>query len=195
MKNKTKSIIGNSLLAIFLLLFFGFLSTVVVFQAPPHYKDRSNKKQFDLEMPAASMEGPRDTPVLPLKYITFSLGLKGFLWCVFAFSLIFLTIRNIIKLIFRKRIYHWELDALLALSIISVNLVLLSQTLVYSSLEEYDAVPLSYLNAIRSSLKTMNVVSSFVSSVALCVYFIGKQKKDFNKSVSANLDTAAAESK
>ena len=195
MKNKTKSIVLNSSLAIFLLLFFGFLSTVVVFRAPPEYMDRNNKKRFNIEMPATPMETSGDTAVLPLKYITFSLGLKGYLWCASAFLLIFLTIRNLIKLIFRKDMHHWELDALLALSIISLNIVLLSQTLTYSSLEQYEAVPYYYLNAIQTSLKTMNVITSFVSCLALCIYFIGKQKIDFNKGVSANLDTADAGSK
>jgi len=104
MKNKTKSIVLNSSLAIFLLLFFGFLSTVVVFRAPPEYMDRNNKKRFNIEMPATPMETSGDTAVLPLKYITFSLGLKGYLWCASAFLLIFLTIRNLINLIFSLKI-------------------------------------------------------------------------------------------
>ena len=194
MKKKTKSIIVNSSLVIFLMLFFWVLSTIIVFQAPPQYEDRCNKKQFDIEMPENPMMSPGDTSVLPLKHITFCFGIKGYLWCTSAFFLIFLAIRNLFKLIFRRNINLWELDALLALSIISVNIVLLSQTLMHASYKQYEAINGAYLLAVNSSLTSMIVISSFFSCIALCIYFIGKQQKDFNKELSANSDSAAEKS-
>jgi len=194
MRTKYKSIIYNSAIILFLAIFFFLLSTYLSIKQSEN--GIRNWKQVE---PYSSMDIPDHftmdyTTILPLDGICMSLGIKGCIWCVILFFITFLALRNLLKLIFRKRIAAIELEILLFASILLLNLALFSYFYEYSLIEQYQCVDASYYRMFKTSLTAMMLASTIASSTGAFVYFIGKIKLNFNKVASPNSDSAAAKS-
>lgn len=180
MKAKTKSIILNSLLLLFLVLIYLFISNFLLIQQSEN--GVRNWLPFDKDL--SMLRGPFDidhTPFLPLMGIFMCLGLKGYLWFLFVFMISFLSLRNLCKFIFRKSIAEWELEVLIFSSIALSNIALFIQFYEYNQIDHYQAIPATYLRMFQISIYSVMITSVIVSSFGISVYFLGRIKRSFNK--------------
>lgn len=181
MKVKTKTIILNSLLLLFLVLVYFFISNFLLIQQSEN--GVRSWQSFDRDTSALRGLFAADdyTSFLPLKGIFICLGLKGYLWFLFVFMISFLSLRNFCKFIFRKSIVEWELEVLIFSSIALLNIALFIQFYEYNQIYHYQAIPASYLRMFQISIYSVMITSVIVSSFGVLAYFLGRIKRNFNK--------------
>lgn len=180
MKTKTKAIILNSLLLLFFVLIYFFISKYLWIQQSEN--GFRNWLPFDKDI--SMLRGPFDinhTPFLPLAGIFMCLGLKGYFWFFFVFMISFLSLRNLCKFIFRKSIADWELEVLIFSSIALLNIALFIQFYEYNKIDHYQAIPATYLRMFQISIYSVMITSAIVSSFGVSAYFLGRIKRSFNK--------------